>query len=126
LTIDFGDAVAALEGVMLVATWARLWRSQQTYVGWRRKASFAGLVCASIALALDLVLTVILHFRRTDDRTAAQIYLLFLSSMGLMALCGLVLGILGRGRPRVAAIVWSCFVLALFAGTIAIAVLQPH
>jgi len=115
--MDAGDIIAISEGVLLVGTWAWLLRVKRVWSGWREKAAFSGFLCATIAVVCDLVLTVVMHFRG-DNKFAATLFVVAVVAGLLLGTAGIVLGFLGKGTAKVAALVWSCLVLLSVAITV--------
>lgn len=124
--------------VFMAGTWWWVLRQQVVYVGWRRTASLAGLALPTLALIVELVLAaVILHYRSLDALDAAtlrggwstfggRLWMWSFLATGLLSFCGLVLAILGKGNPRVAAAVWSSVVLGSFFANLVLAVNSFH
>lgn len=115
--MDLGDTIAISEGILLAGTWTLVLRNKRRWQGWREKSALWGLVCASIAILLDLSLTVVMHFRADSDFAG----LLFLATMVaglLLGVAGIVLGVVGRGSPRIASLVWSCVTLVSLGATV--------
>lgn len=124
--------------VFMAGTWLWVLRQQVVYVGWRRTASLAGLALPTLALIVELVLAaVILHYRSLDALDATtlrggwsafggRLWMWSFLATGLLSFCGLVLAILGKGNPRVAAAVWSSVVLGSFFVNLVLAVNSFH
>jgi hypothetical protein len=121
--VDSGDIFAISEGVLLAATWGWSLRTKRDWVGWREKAALFGLVCASAAIVADLILTVVMHYRGESD-FAAIFFLVTVATSVLLGLAALVLGIVGKGTPRIAALAWSLVVLGSAVITIFLVVLH--
>ncbi len=85
-------------------------RRKRSTHGPRRKASIAGFILASFAIALNMILTLVMHVDSSDD-VGTRIYYGLILLMTVLALASLVLGILGKGGTRIPTIVWSCIVL---------------
>jgi uncharacterized YccA/Bax inhibitor family protein len=117
VNMDAGDIIAVSEGVLLSGTWTWVFRTKRNWVGWREKSALAGLLCASGAVVLDLILTVVMHFRG-DSNLAAIIFLAAFLAGILLGTAGIVLGILSKGTPKIAALIWSSVVLATTGATI--------
>jgi hypothetical protein len=84
----------------------------------REKLAIYAFGAASLSVVLDLILTVILHFHQNpDDALAGKAYLLLFPSGALAALIGLVLGLIAKGTPRMAAVLWSLLMLGSVAVT---------
>ena len=76
------------------------------------------MLCATIATIADLLLTVVMHYRGSSI-FAAQFFIATVISGVVLGVAGIVLGgTLGRGTPRVAALLWSLVVLASIAFTV--------
>lgn len=133
--------VATSEGalaVFMAGTWWWLLRQQVVYVGWRRTASLAGLALPSLALIVELMLAaVILHYGSVDALDAAtrrggwsalggRLWMGSFLATGVLSFCGLILAILGKGNPRVAAAVWSSVVLGSFFANLVLAINSFH
>ena len=115
--MDAGDILAISEGVLLASTWGWSFRVKRDWNGWREKSALFGLVCVSAAIIADLILSAIMHYRGDSDFAAVSFLITVVAGL-LLGLAGLVLGIIGKGTPRVAAIVWSVFILASVAVTV--------
>jgi hypothetical protein len=76
----------------------------------RQKAAILGLICATVAGGLHLMLTVIRHSPQID---APEVYFRSLELMGGLAIVGTFSAIVGKGSPRIAAILWSLYMLGL-------------
>gem|GEM_PF-2622291 len=122
-----GDVVALLEAIALMGTWYWVLRRPITFDGRRRKFAIFGLGFASLAVISDLILTVVMHFHQNpDDIFAAKAFLAgFLVSIP-SALAGLICGIVGKGTPRIAAIIWSTLMLALATATLCQTLMQAE
>ena len=117
--MDFGDIIAISEGVLLTGTWTWVLRNKRGWLGWREKSALGGLLCASVAILLDLILTAVMHFRGESD--FAGVFFLATMVAGLfLGVAGFVLGIAGRGSPRIASLIWSCVTLLSTAITVAL------
>jgi len=75
-----------------------------------------GFLCASLAIVADLALTLVVHFLG-DSSFAAVFFIVTAAGSVLLGLAGIVLGILGRGTPRLASLAWSSGTLASVALT---------
>jgi hypothetical protein len=115
--MDAGDIIAISEGVLLAGTWAWVLRVKRVWSGWREKSALAGFVCATIAIAADFVLIVVMHFRGAS-RFAAILFMLAVVAALLLGTAGIVLGFLGKGTLKIPALVWSCVVLLSVAITV--------
>jgi hypothetical protein len=120
--MDAGDFVAIAEGVLLAGTWTWVLRAKRTRTGWREYSALWSLICASVAILSDIVLTVVMHYRG-ETTLAAILFLTALVASLLLGLAGIVLGILGRGTPRVAGLLWSCVTLCSIAASVLLAVM---
>lgn len=132
--------IALSEGalaIFMAGTWWWVFHQQNVYVGWRRTASLVGLALPTVALVVELVLAAVVHFRPLDALDAAslrggwsafagRLWVWSLIATGLLSFCGLVLGILGKGNPRVAAVLWSSLVLGSFFVNLILAVNSFH
>jgi ankyrin repeat protein len=116
MAMDFRDGIAIVECVALAGSWIWLRAKKLSYSGWRRKASLAALGCVSLALFLDLINTTILRLIGIErvvhwvsfGRFGSLSRGLF-AVIGIMACLSLVLGLLGKGSPRILALAWFCF-----------------
>ena len=120
--MDAGDFVALAEGVLLAGTWAWVLRAKHPRSGWRQHSALWSLICASIAILSDIILTVVMHYRG-ETTLAAILFLTTLVASLLLGLAGIVLGFLGRGSPRVAGLLWSCVTLCSIAASVLLAVM---
>ncbi len=120
--MDAGDFVAIAEGVLLAATWAWALRERRPRTVGRQHSALWSLICASIAILSDIILTVVMHYRG-ETTLAAILFLNTLVASLLLGLAGIVLGILGRGTPRVAGLLWSCVTLCSIAASVLLAVM---
>lgn len=110
MPFSFDIELAVVNGLLLTWTWLWALRSGQNSRGFRQKAASVALGCATGAAGFDLIVTVIRHWESID---APEVYFRSLQLMGAFALLGAVSAIFGMGRPRVAGLVWSLFLLVL-------------
>jgi hypothetical protein len=115
--IETGDIIAISEGILLAGTWAWVLRVKRAWSGWREKAALAGFLCATLSVVCDLVLTVVMHYRG-DGTLAATLFMVAVVAGLLLGTAGVVLGFLGKGTPKVAALTWSGLVLLSVAITV--------
>lgn len=115
--MDTGDVIAVSEGVLLAGTWGYVLHAKRSWSGWREKSALSGFVCVSLAIASDLILTVVMHFRG-ESTFAAVFFMGTMAAGALLGIAGFILGILGKGTPRIAAVVWSCVTLIVIAATV--------
>ena len=115
--IETGDIIAISQAVLLAGTWAWVLRIKHVWPGWREKSALAGFLCATIAVISDLLLIVVLHFRG-DSTLASALFVVAVVAGLLLGTAGIVLGFLGKGIPKAAALVWSCLVLISVAITV--------
>ena len=115
--MDTGDIIAISEGVLLAGTWAWVLRVKRVWFGWREKSALAGFLCATISVACDLVLTVVMHYRG-DGTLAAMLFMVAVVTGLLLGTAGIVLGFLGKGTLKVPALIWSGLVLLSVAITV--------
>jgi hypothetical protein len=116
--MSFRDGIAILECVALAGSWIWLGGKQLSYSSWRRKASLTALGCVSLAVLLDLINTGILRFVGIErvvhwagfERFGSIGWGLF-AVIGTLACLSLILGLSGKGTPRILALAWSCFLL---------------
>ena len=118
MAMDFQEGIAIVECVALAASWIWLRTKKLSYSGWRRKASLAALGCVSLALFLDLMNTAILRLIGVERVVHWVSFGRFgnlsrglFAVIGIMACLSLVLGLLGKGSPRILALAWFCFLL---------------
>src|SRR4029077_12678666 len=112
--------------VFVAVTWWWVLRRGNPGIGWRHKASLAGLLLPTLALFLELLLAAIVaHYGSLEvlDEAAARgglsavvghLSLGLSLATGLLPVCGLVLAIVGQGGPRGSAVIWSCVALGTF------------
>jgi hypothetical protein len=138
--MDVPKLLAVSEGVsavLIAGTW--YWVSQRgnVYANWRNRASFMGLVLASIAVAVQFALAVFTQFRPLEaldtaslkgggSTVVAHLWLWSFFATGLLSFAGLALAILGKGNPRVPAGVWSFIVFGMFFVNLVLAVNSFH
>jgi hypothetical protein len=115
--MDAGDIIAISEGVLLAGTWVWVLQVKRVWSGWREKAALAGFLCASVAVLADLVLTVVMHYRG-EGTLAATLFMVAVVAGLLLGTAGIVLGFLGKGTPKIAALVWAGLVLLSVAITV--------
>ena len=108
-SMALGDGVAVVEGVALVGCWIWVQSKRLPFGDWRRRSALISFICASVAVVFDLVLTGIMHWVAPGD-VRANVYLGLFGAAILMTFLCLVVGLLGRGSPRIVALIW-CFVL---------------
>jgi hypothetical protein len=109
-------------GAFMTATWWLVLSRHEVYVGWRRRASLFGLALPAVALAIEIAVSTTAHFyplRELDEAGGLQAVValvlgIALIVVGLLSLAGLVSALLGKGNPRIAAVVWSFLVFATF------------
>jgi hypothetical protein len=65
----------------------------------------------------------IMHFRG-ESAFAAIFFLIALIASLLLGVGGIVLGVLGRGSPRIAGLLWSCVTLISVASSVILAATQ--
>jgi hypothetical protein len=118
--MDVGDAVGLVEAGLISVTWALVLRRKPDFQGWRRKLAVSALACPTVAVALDLAVTAIMHFH-SPDSFVAQLWAYAVMGTLVLGVCGLALAIFGRGSPRIAAIVWSSWALVVAVYNIAVA-----
>jgi hypothetical protein len=117
--LEAGDFVAISEGVALAGTWFWVLRRKVDRIGMRRRLATYAFGTASMSVVFDLILTVILHFHQNPDDAVAGLAYVVLFPLGIVtALAGLVLGLVAKGVPRIAAIAWSLVMLATGAVTV--------
>jgi len=132
---------ATSEGVLAVFIAAAWWwavRQRGEHVGWRYKAAAAGLLLPTLAVVIQLILIgVEAHFgslAALDDASVrsslspllAGLWLCSFFSTGLLAFCGLVLTIIGKGSLRLPGAVSSFLVLGGFLMNLVLAVNSFH
>jgi hypothetical protein len=123
ITIDAGDIVAICEGALLAGTWVWALRVKRSWSGWREKSALLALLCATVAVLADLGLTIVMHFRG-ENTFVGMLFLVALVGSLLLGTAGIVFGILGRGSPRIAGLLWSCLTLISVASSVFLAATQ--
>jgi hypothetical protein len=81
-----------------------------------------GLALPAVALAIEIAVSTTAHFyplRESEEAgglhaVVAMFIAIGLIVVGLLSLAGLVSALLGEGRPRIEAVVWSFLVFATF------------
>jgi hypothetical protein len=107
--MNFADEIIILIALLVGGTWFR-WRPDRgTYANWRAKASFGALLCGSSAAGIALLLRALRHF----SPNATDLYFRALEAMTLLALLGILRGLVGKGSPRLAGLFWSAVMLAV-------------
>jgi len=117
-SMNVRDATSIAEGAALAGSWIWLCRRHLSFSGWRSKASVASLGCVSLAVLLDLMHISVLQFVGLErvaswvgfERFVSLTWGLF-ASMATLACLSLILAVLGKGSPRILAVVWFCFLL---------------
>jgi hypothetical protein len=117
--MDAGDIIAISEGVLLAGTWVWMLRVKRVWPGWREKAALAGFLCATIAVVADLVLTFVMHYRG-ESTFAAMLFVITVVAGLLLGTAGVVLGFLGKGTAKIAALTWSSLNLLSVAMTVVV------
>ena len=118
MAMNFWDGIAVAEIVALAGSWIWLRTKKLSYSSWRRKAALAALGCVSLAAFLDLANTGISRLIGIErvayfyglERVGSLASGLF-AAIGTMACLSLILGLLGKGSPRILALTWFCFLL---------------
>jgi hypothetical protein len=112
------DGIAIAECVALAGSWIWLSGKQLSYPGWRRKASLTAFWCVSFAALLDLIHSGILRLVGIEGLVhwvgfegLGSLLWGLLSVIATMACLSLILGLLGKGSPRILALAWFCFLL---------------
>jgi hypothetical protein len=116
--MNLRDGIAILECSALAVSWTWLSRKQPSKLDWRWNASRAALGCVSLAVLLDLINTCVPRFFGFErvvgwlglERFRSLTWGLF-AVIGSAACLSLVLGLLGKGRPRILVLAWFCFLL---------------
>jgi hypothetical protein len=106
----FDIEIAAFDAVLLICTWMWVLRRSRNFPSLRQKAAVLGLVSATAAASLHLMLTVIRH---SPQINAPEVYFRALEMMGGLAIVGIFLGAVGKGTARIAALCWSVFIFGL-------------
>jgi hypothetical protein len=104
------DEIIILMSVLVIGTWIRLRPDRGTYPDWRAKAGLSALICSSTSAGIDLILRGLKHFSSVN---APEVYFRALEAMTLLALLGVLLGLFGKGRPRLAGLGLSSVMLAI-------------
>lgn len=128
----------AVFSVFIAATWWWALRRRDAYVDWKRKAPFVGLALTTAALLIEFLLAAIVapygSLSGLDEAaslggwSAVVVWItvgLQIAS-GLLPVAGLVLAIIGKGRPRVPTAIWSCVVFCTFVVNLFFAVNSFH
>jgi hypothetical protein len=108
--------IALVAALALAGNWIWLKFKRLSYSGLRRKASLAAFVCVSLAVSLDLFRIGISYWWEIE-RYARNIhpdpnlYLGLLIAIGILGCIALILGLLGKGSPRIFSFAWVCFLL---------------
>ena len=112
--MDFHNWISIVEIAALIGSWIWLRTRRLQYSGWRRKASVAALGCVSFTVLLDVMNSGVLHLILTD-RVSRGVGLTLLAAVVPVvwatvttACLALVLGLAGRGTPRILALAWVC------------------
>ena len=112
--MDFHNWISIFEIAALTGSWVWLRTRRLQYQDWRRKASLAALGCVSLTVLLDLMNSSALHLILTDQFSRG-IGLALLAAIRPVAWAtvttaclALVLGLAGRGTPRIVALAWVC------------------
>jgi hypothetical protein len=112
--MDFHNWISIVEIAALTGSWVWLRTRRLQYPDWRRKASLAALGCVSLTVLLDVMNSGVLHLILTD-RVSRGIGLALLAAIRPLvwatvttACLALVLGLAGRGTPRILALAWVC------------------
>lgn len=138
--ISFADIAypEAVLGVLMIGTWWWVLRQRVEYAGWRRTASLVGLALPTLALIIELLLAGILaHYgslRNLDEASLRGGWPAFVGrallglslATGLLSFGGLVLAVVGKGNPRIAAVIWSCVILGTFFVNLVLSVNSFH
>lgn len=109
-------------GVFMAATWWFVLRRHDVYVGWRRRASLFALILPAVALVIEIAVSTTAHFyplRESSEAgglpAAMTVFITIgLIVVGLLSLAGFVAALLGKGKPRVAGVLWSFLVFVTF------------
>jgi hypothetical protein len=118
--MDLGDGVVVVEGMALVGCCVWVQSKRLSFEDWRRRAALTSFICASVAVVFDLVLAGIMHWVAPGG-VREHVYLGLFGATILMTLLSLVLGLLGRGSPRIVALIWCFLLICHIALTIMIA-----
>jgi len=124
-------------GIPLVRTWWVVLRREETYVGWRRKASLVSLVLPSAALVILVAISTTAYFHplnEMDDASLRGGWRVFVDILwlcthlgtGVLPICGFVSAMLGNGRPRLPGAAWSAIIFMMFLVTLILSVNSFH
>jgi hypothetical protein len=119
--VDAGDFIAVAEAFLLAGTWAWALRRKRVWVGWREKSALSALICATVAALADSMLILVLHSHSNSTSTGITFVIALVASL-LLGMAGLVLGMLGKGIPRMAGTIWSAVTLL----SVAVSVVEAH
>ena len=113
-TVGFGDWIAIVEVIALAGSWRWILDQNMSYSGWRRKASLAALACVSLAVLLDATNKGLLHLilsERVSGNHATELLAAMrpiIWTAATIACLSLILGLVGKGSPRLLALAWLC------------------
>src|SRR5258708_37981551 len=138
--MDVWAIIAISEGalaILMAGTWYWVSRQHTQYSGWRQRASLIALALPTLALVIDLALATVAHLRplrELDDASlrggwyafAGSVSLWSLLATGPLSLSGLILAIVGKRIPRVAAAIWAFLILVTFFVNLALAANSFH
>lgn len=102
--LHLADWIAVALVCVLVGLWVRYFRMENKWTAphWRRACAVLAFSFATVSTSLDVFETFYIHvngvFAFYDP-----FWLALIRTGGLAALLGLILGLLGKGKPRVAA-----------------------
>jgi hypothetical protein len=138
--MDVWEMIAILEGalaILIAGTWYWVLRQHGEYSGWRQRASLTALALPTLALVINLALATVVHLRPLRDLDDASLrggwqafggslWVWSLLATGPLSFCGLILVVVGKGMPRVAAAIWSFLTLGIFFLNLTLAVNSFH
>ncbi len=111
---SYDDWISIAAAPALAGSWIWFISKKHFYPGFRSKASLAAFVCVSIAVALLLFQLGFLQWLglgglvRNVDRLRTP-YVMDLAAVGILSSAALLLALLGKGSPRLLALLWIGF-----------------
>ncbi len=110
LVFEHGVLLVGSQVLVTTAVWWDFRRRNHEPDAWRGKAVFAALLACTVAVALDAGVT--LAMRNFPNVT--NIIAIALLIMGILSFAGIVFSVIGKGRPRVSAVILSCWLFIMF------------
>ena len=103
-------SLAIVVAIFVVGTWIRLRPDRRAYSDRRDRSAAAALACATASTAINLVLQ---FLKSSSWNGAPEVYLRSLETMTFLAILGIAFGSVGRGKLRLAALLWSLMMLGI-------------